>query len=143
MAKRNDYRSRLLSWYAGSKNEIYVDSYQAKLLSKKPVEQIAGYVRSNRTNQRAPLLTDKQGKLVNLDQIEGIPPNVPISIHAMFKVDGVDRLRVGDFLEHWGDFSVHINLDGEGYDKRYSLKNAYKLVRQFRQQNEDPRLRLK
>src|SRR3989304_1487463 len=60
---------------SGDLNTIYVDSYQTQILSRNPVSKIAGYIRSNITNDSAPLMISIKRNIVPLELQKGIPPN--------------------------------------------------------------------
>ena len=85
---------------------------------KSPVDSVSGFIVSNKTNRKLPILLDGMPP----EQTYGIPGKCDFYISAIFpSSDGrLEGYAPDDFWNHFGDFTFHFEFGGKKYKKCFS-----------------------
>ena len=85
--------------------------------SKQPIEHVAGYIRSDLTNQRIPILLESRPP----EETYGIPGKCEFWVRAIFpNSDGTrEGYTLEDFWRHFGGFTFVFEYDEKRFEKKF------------------------
>lgn len=126
-----DFRSPLGMSKHGDE-PIYIGCLQAfcENKSKKPIQNISGYIISNITGVKLPLTMEGMAP----EEAAGIPAKCKFFIQALFRDTASKREGIVDeiFMKDWGDFTFVFNADEKQYKFHFGKSEITSVINQFR-----------
>lgn len=130
--------------------EYRINQFQVKgnNNSKKPIDDVRGYIRSDKTNKKIPILLEGRPP----DQTHGVPGKCEFWVRAIFPKSTSEKegYTIEDFWRHFGKFTFVFEYDGKRYKKRFKEKQIEKLIRKQKQRanaslipEDKPRVKIK
>lgn len=94
--------------------------------SNKPIKNVKGYIRSNKTNRTIPILLDGMPP----EQTHGIPGKCEFWVRAIFpkSTPPKEGYTIEDFWMHFGGFTFVFEYDTKKYEKSFSKKTIECLI---------------
>lgn len=85
--------------------------------STKPITTVSGYIQSETTSARLPVLLDG----MKPSETYGIPPKCKFKIQAIFpsSTNDYEGYSIEDYWKHFGGFFLSLSLDGKTVFKKY------------------------
>ena len=103
--------------------EYRINGFQVKGRnnSKKPIESISGYIRSNNTNKTIPILLEGMPP----EETHGIPGRCEFWVRAIFPKSTQDKegYTIDDFWRHFGEFTFVFEYENKIYEKNILQEN--------------------
>lgn len=94
--------------------------------SRKPINNISGYIQSDKTNFVLPILLDG----MQPEETYGIPPKCEFYVSAIFprSTPELEGYTLEDFWRHMGAFTFVFKYDDKEYRKKYSQKQIKSVI---------------
>lgn len=117
---------------------VHVSSFQVRGYnhSNHPITKVGGYVQSNITNIKIPILLESMSP----EETNGIPPKCRFQVSAPFKDPTVLRegIAVEKFIREFGDFTFVFTYNKYVYCYRFKVSEVQSLINLFRAQSNPP-----
>jgi len=99
--------------------------------SKKPIEHVGGYIRSDKTNRKIPLLLEGRPP----EETHGIPGKCEFWVRVIFPNSHgtMEGYTIEDFWMHFGEFTFVFEYDGKKYEKQFTRKAIEKLINKLKE----------
>jgi hypothetical protein len=120
--------SGFLGMSASGSGPITIGSLQIQGIntSGRHIETVSGYVRSNLTGDRIPVLLNS----IPPEETNGIPPLCTFQVNAMF--NNGSEMNHDEFLREFGDFTFVFICDGLKFEHRFSAHDNNTILESFR-----------
>jgi hypothetical protein len=120
-----------LGMYADGSGPVYISCLQAFAVNKsqKDIRSISGYVQSNVTGQRLPLIMEG----MTPEETNGVPAQCRFFIQALFRdaTSTQEGIVEEKFLQIWSDFTFVFTADGRQYEYRFSPREVNAHIAEF------------
>jgi hypothetical protein len=141
-----EYPLGILSGFIQEDGGVRISSFHAKghNHSKEPITDVAGYIRSDITNQQFPMAFNVQGSIVPPKETNGIPPLSEFVVTVQFPLHeetfslpgGVTTTKTGvpsaQFLTEYAPFVFVFQYDGRTYKRTFSREYVEKQIETWR-----------
>lgn len=127
-----DFTGYFLGMSAKAGANIHISSLQVrgKNNTNNPFEKVSGYIQSNITNKRIPILLESMPP----EETNGIPPKCQFWIRALFRDPNAERegIAAENFLKEFSSFTFVFEYDGKEYKYRFDRKEVETQIELFR-----------
>lgn len=105
---------------------------QGRNNSSKPINNVKGYIRSNKTNRTIPILLEGMPP----GQTHGIPGKCGFWVRAIFPKSTPDKegYTIDDFWRHFGEFTFVFEYESKKYEKTFSKKTIESLIEKLKEE---------
>lgn len=116
--------------------EYRINQFQVKGKnnSKKPIEDVSGYIQSNKTNRRIPILLESFPP----EETHGIPGKCEFWVRAIFPKSTPEKegYTIDDFWRHFGEFTFVFKYGTKKFEKTFSKSSIENLIEKLKQEAE-------
>lgn len=133
-----DFTGYFLGMTATEGANIHITSLQVrgKNNTNNPISKIEGYIQSNITNRKIPILLESMPP----EKTNGIPPKCRFWIRALFRDPNakIEGIAAEKFLKEFSDFTYVFKYDSREYKYQFKRKEIETQIELFRK-NSNPK----
>lgn len=127
-----DFTGYFLGMSATEGTNTYISCFQVQGTNNtnNPFSTIGGYLQSNITNEKIPILLES----MPAEETNGIPPKCKFWIRALFRDPTAERegIIAENFIRRFSDFTFVFEYDDKVYTYRFSRNEVERIIDLFR-----------
>ncbi|MBI3165057.1 MAG: hypothetical protein HYZ24_10265 [Chloroflexi bacterium] len=119
---------------------IFIQNYQTEARSRTSIKRISGYIKSNITGEKFPILLRGSDGIYPPEEAYEISKGAEFGISAFFvpfktPMHQYDGIEYSVFLNKLSDFTLYLDVDDDIYKYHYPPKKVRKNIDQFLDNN--------